>query len=154
LVIWSFGCLVIWSFGYWVISSKIVQEPTFFGTGCVSKKVMSDQSEILKKRTMSFAITALRLVDTLPRTVAGDVVARQLARSATSIGSNYRAVCTARSRAEFIAKLGIVVEESEESVYWIDIIIGAELLTPDRIRAIKVEAKELRTRPTFHVQIR
>jgi four helix bundle protein len=105
---------------------------------------MSHQSEQLKERTMQFALDILRLIDGFPRTIAGDVVSGQLARSATSVASNYRATCNARSRAEFIAKLGIVVEESDESEFWLDLTLRKKLLTPDGPVRLRDEAKELR----------
>jgi 23S rRNA-intervening sequence protein len=77
---------------------------------------MSEQSEALKERTMLFAISVLRLIDKCPDTPGARVIAFQLAQCSTSVGANYRAACNARSRAEFIAKLGTVVEEAEESV--------------------------------------
>jgi four helix bundle protein len=105
---------------------------------------MSLQSEQLKERTMQFSLGVLRLIEAFPRSIAGDVVARQLARSATSVASNYRATCNARSRAEFIAKLGIVVEESDESEFWLDACLRKPLCsTPDAHR-LHGEAGELR----------
>ena len=74
---------------------------------------MSDMSEALKERTMTLAINEVQLVDKLPKTLSGQVGGKQLARSGTSVGANYRSVRTARSRAEFIAKLGVVVEEAD-----------------------------------------
>ena len=105
---------------------------------------MSIQSDQLKERTMSFAITMLRLVNTLPRSVASDVIARQLAKSATSVGANYRAACGARSRHEFVAKLQIVVEEAEESVYWLDLIDRGQLIPSATVQPIRAESNELR----------
>jgi four helix bundle protein len=105
---------------------------------------MSVQSEELKERTMSFAVAVLRLIDKLPPTAGNEVIARQLAKSATSVGANYRGCCNARSRQEFIAKMGIVVEESEESVYWLDLLSTARLAPDDLIRAARTEAVELR----------
>jgi four helix bundle protein len=105
---------------------------------------MSSQSEQLKERTMQFALGVLRLIDDFPRTIAGDVISRQLARSATSVASNYRATCNARSRAEFIAKLGIVVEESDESEFWLDMTLRKPLHAGDSPRRLRDEAGELR----------
>ena len=105
---------------------------------------MSVQSDQLKERTMRFAIDVLRLVDELPRKASADVIGRQLAKSATSVAANYRATCNARSRAEFIAKLGLVVEEADESVGWIEMIGRAQLLTLEKVDAIRIEAVELR----------
>ena len=105
---------------------------------------MSQQSEVLKERSMSFAVNVLRLVNGFPPTVVGDVVARQLAKSATSVAANYRSVCTARSRRDFIAKLAIVVEESEETVCWLDIVARVEIVRTADLAALHREASELR----------
>jgi four helix bundle protein len=105
---------------------------------------MSSQSEQLKMRTMQFALDILGLVDEFPRTIAGDVIARQLARSATSVAANYRATCNARSRAEFIAKLGLVVEESDESEFWLDTSVRTPLLSATSVSRLRTEAGELR----------
>ena len=93
---------------------------------------------------MQFALDVLALVDEFPRTIAGDVIARQLARSATSVASNYRATCNARSRAEFIAKLGLVVEESDESEFWLDTSVRTPSLPGHKASRLKSEAAELR----------
>ncbi|MBI4484479.1 MAG: four helix bundle protein [Acidobacteria bacterium] len=105
---------------------------------------MSVQSEALKERSMKFAVAVLRLIDNLPRSVSGDVIGRQLAKSATSVASNYRATCNARSRAEFIAKLGVVVEEADESVGWLELIVRAKMLSTESVLAARNEAMELR----------
>ena len=105
---------------------------------------MSEQSERLKERTLVFSVAVLRLIDQLPRTPAGDVIARQIAKSATSVAANYRAACTARSKPEFISKLCTVVEEAEESVYWLDVIIRTELIAHERVAPMQREATELR----------
>ena len=81
-----------------------------------------------KKRTKRFALRILKLVEALPNTVSGRTIGGQLVRSGTSVGSNYRAACRGRSRAEFIAKLGIVEEEADESAYWLELIIEGALL--------------------------
>ncbi|HEY6242329.1 MAG TPA: four helix bundle protein [Pyrinomonadaceae bacterium] len=83
-----------------------------------------------KKRTKQFALRILKLVEALPNTVAGRTIGVQLVRSGTSVGSNYRAACRGRSKAEFIAKLGIVEEEADESAYWLELIIEGALLNP------------------------
>src|SRR5712691_9539181 len=115
LDIWSSGHLVNWSFD---------------GTIGEHAGHMSTFSEQLKERTMAFAESVLRLVDKLPHTPAGRVIANQLANAATSVPSNYRASCNARSRREFIAKLGVVVEEADESELWLTLIRRAAML-PD-----------------------
>ncbi len=91
---------------------------------------------------MTFSVEILRLIDRFPRTIAADVIARQLARSATSIAANYRSACTARSRADFIAKLALVVEEAEESTYWLELTARAQVIADSR--ALWLESSELR----------
>lgn len=105
---------------------------------------MSEQSEALKERTMSFAITVLDIIDKLPDTPAGRVIAYQLAKCSTSVGANYRASCNGRSRAEFIGKLGTVVEEAEESVYWLEIVNRRKLVPGRDVPAAFQESIELR----------
>jgi four helix bundle protein len=93
---------------------------------------------------MQFALDVLRLVDDFPRTFAGDVIGRQLARCATSVASNYRGTCNARSRGEFIAKLGIVVEESDESEFWLDTCLRKPVAEGANTERLRREAGELR----------
>jgi len=97
----------------------------------------------LKKRTKQFALRILKLVAALPNTVAGRAIGGQLVRSGTSVGSNYRAACRGRSRAEFIAKLGVVEEEADLSAYWMEVIIEGELLKPKEVEPLLNEANEL-----------
>jgi four helix bundle protein len=111
---------------------------------CQHLNAVSVQSDALKRRTMAFAVAVLRLIDKLPSTAAGHVTARQVAKSATSVASNYRAACICRSRAEFIAKLGIVLEETDETEYWLDLIARAGLLRDADVRPLAQEARELR----------
>ena len=84
--------------------------------------------EELKARTKRFALRIMKLVDALPKTVSGRAIGNQLVRSGTGVGSNYRASCRARSRAEFIAKIGVVEEEADESAFWMELIIEGSLL--------------------------
>src|SRR5882762_10095505 len=88
------------------------EKPSEFGT----TRSMSDSD--LKKRTKAFALRVLKLVDTLPKTTAGRALASQIVRSGTSVAANYRAACRARSTADFIAKMGIVEEEADETLFW------------------------------------
>ncbi len=81
---------------------------------------MASRPEELRERTKRFAIAVVRLFRSLPRTDEARVIGRQLLRSATSVAANYRAVCRARSKAEFIAKVGVVVEEADETVFWLE----------------------------------
>jgi four helix bundle protein len=76
----------------------------------------------LQARTKAFALRVIRLFDALPRSAPSQVIGRQLLRSATSVGANYLAACRAQSHAEFAAKLSIVVEEADESLYWLELL--------------------------------
>ena len=93
---------------------------------------------------MSFAVGILRFVERLPKTAGAQVIARQLAKSATSVAANYVASCSARSRAEFIAKLSIVNEEADESVFWLELIIRTGYVPTTVAVPHKQEAIELR----------
>jgi four helix bundle protein len=105
---------------------------------------MGSFSEALKERTMAFAVRVLQLVDVLPRTPSGGVIARQLAKAATSVCANYRASCNARSRREFIAKLGLVVEEADETACWLELIDRCAMLPSEQLATALKEATELR----------
>jgi len=100
-------------------------------------------AEELKKRTKRFALRILKLVAALPNTVQGRTVGGQLVRAGTSVGANYRAACRGRSKAEFIAKLGVVEEEADESAYWLELIIDGELLNAKVVTPLLDEANEL-----------
>ena len=82
----------------------------------------------LLERTKQFALRIFKLVGALPQTIQGKAVAAQLIRSGTSVAANYRAACRARSKPEFIAKLGVVEEEADESAFWLELIIETGLL--------------------------
>ena len=97
----------------------------------------------LKERTKQFALRVLKLVDALPNTVAGRVIANQIMRSGSSVGANYRAACRARSNAEFIAKIGTVLEESDETEFWLELIRDGKLLPTDKVEPLKKEAEEI-----------
>lgn len=97
-----------------------------------------------KWRTKSFAIQVLNLVDSLPRSLATDVIARQLVRSATSVGANYRAACRAKSPADFIAKMGIVEEEADESIFWMELLVDTGKIQQDaRLERLMREGNEI-----------
>ena len=101
-----------------------------------------DQSDF-KLRTRQFALRAIKLVEALPKGRSADVIARQLLRCATSVGANYRAACRARSTAEFLSKMGIVEEEADECVYWLELITDCELLPANRLLEILDEANQI-----------
>ena len=85
----------------------------------------------------------MKLVAELPKTTVGRAIGSQLDRSGTSVGANYRSACRARSKAEFISKLGIVLEEADESGFWLELIIEGRLLKTDRVTSIVNESNEL-----------
>ena len=97
----------------------------------------------LQTRTKAFALRVITLVDTLPRSMAGQVIGRQLLRSATSVGANYRAACRAQSRAELAAKLSVVVEEADESLYWLELLQESSPIKAVRLTDLLKEANEL-----------
>lgn len=90
-----------------------------------------------------FAIRIVKLVRVLPRTLDGRAVGNQLIRSGTSVAANYRATCRARSHAEFTSKLGVVVEEIDETIFWLELIAEAEILPATRLKDVQAEATEL-----------
>jgi four helix bundle protein len=97
----------------------------------------------LLRRTKQFALRVIGLVDALPNTVAGRRIGDQLVRAGTSVGANYRSACRGRSKAEFVAKLGVVEEEADESAYWMELIMEAALMKPKRVVPLQGEAEQL-----------
>ena len=97
----------------------------------------------LKARTKSFALRVIKVVDALPNTRSANVIGHQLLRSGTSVGANYRAACRARSTAEFVAKLGVVEEEADESGYWMELLIDSGLMSQAQLGELLKEADEL-----------
>jgi four helix bundle protein len=104
---------------------------------------MSVTPEILKKRTFDFALKTLKTVDNLHKSMANEVMGRQVVRSASSVGANYRAACKAKSTADFINKLKIVEEESDESVYWLELIKAYNEINSPEYEVLLAESKEL-----------
>ena len=96
-----------------------------------------------KARTKKLAIAIIKQVDKLPRSLATDVIARQLVRSGTSIGANYRAACRAKSTPDMINKLKIVEEESDETEYWFELLVEAGLVSKSQIADIYKETDEI-----------
>ena len=97
----------------------------------------------LKDRTKRFAVQVIRLCRELPGTLDGRRLGQQLIDAATSVAANYRAACRARSRAEFVAKLGTVLEEADESLFWLELMVDAEVVTKSRVEGLLKEADEL-----------
>jgi len=100
-------------------------------------------SEQLNARTKRFALEIIALVSKLPRTLVAEIIARQLVRCATSVGANYRAACRGRSRAEFAAKISIVLEEADETLYWLEILHDSGVSTEKSVLEVMKEAGEL-----------
>ncbi|HQU92139.1 MAG TPA: four helix bundle protein [Pyrinomonadaceae bacterium] len=93
--------------------------------------------------TKKFALRIIKLVDALPKTLVGRTIGGQLIRSGTSVSSNYRTACRGRSKAEFIAKLGIVEEEADESCHWLEMIVESKLMEERLVRDLLREANEI-----------
>ena len=101
-----------------------------------------DQRE-MKRRTKTFAIKIVRIFESLPQKGAAGVLGRQLLRSGTSTGANYRSACRAKSAADFVAKMGIVEEEIDETMYWLELFIEIGILKAEEVEVILKEANEL-----------
>jgi four helix bundle protein len=108
---------------------------------------MEDQSAMteieMKQRTKAFALRVIKLVNSLSRELVARRLGDQLLRSGTSVGANYRAVCRARSKADFISKLGIVEEEADESAFWMELLIESGLVPQRRLEKLLDEANQL-----------
>ena len=99
--------------------------------------------EALKRRTKQFALRVIRLTESLPKGRTAEVIGRQLLRSGTSVGANYRAACRAKSTADFISKMGTVEEEADESLYWMELLVEAGTVKAEQLEALMKEADEL-----------
>jgi four helix bundle protein len=108
----------------------------------VRKKANMDKID-LKERTKRFALMVINIVEMLPKGRTIDVLSRQLLRSGTSVGANYRAACRAKSTADFISKMGIVEEEADETIYWMELIIEAGFSRKDDLNSLLDEANQI-----------
>src|SRR5881296_4739591 len=99
--------------------------------------------DVLQRRMRKLAVDTIRLTGELPRTRAADVIGRQVIRSATSVAANYRSACRARSRRDFIAKMGIVEEEADETAFWLELLDECGLAPATRLVPLSGEAGEL-----------
>jgi len=100
-------------------------------------------NENLKIRTKQFALRIIKLVESLPRDLTANVLGRQLLRSGTSVGANYRAACRGKSVADFIAKMGTVEEEADESGYWMELLVESGKIKSAKVSKLMQEAGEL-----------
>jgi len=101
-----------------------------------------DEAEF-KRRTKDIDLRVIRLVDTLPQGRAADVIGRQILRSATSVGANYRAACRGKSRPDMLAKLAIVEEEADETLHWLEILEESSLVPAAKLAALKSDTGEI-----------
>jgi four helix bundle protein len=97
----------------------------------------------LKARTKMFGLRILKVIDALPETRSGRVLANQLGRSGTSVGANYRAACRSRSVAEMVSKISIVEEEADESAYWLEMVVDHGLMSARKVMPLHTEADEI-----------
>ena len=111
--------------------------------GSEMSKGESMEPRDLKQRTQEFAVRVIRMVRALPKGQEGQVLGNQVLRSATSVGANYRSAQRGKSKADFIAKLAIAEEEADETCYWLELIIAAELLPTERVAPLLAEGKEI-----------
>lgn len=97
----------------------------------------------MKKRTKAFGLRVIKLTESLPNKRTANIIGNQLLRCGTSVGANYRAACRARSNADFIAKMGIVEEESDESIYWIEMLVEAGIIKQKLVDNLLDEANQI-----------
>src|ERR1700741_2787378 len=106
-------------------------------------RYMQSQPEQLRDRTKVFALRVIRLFRSLPYRTDCQVLGKQLLRCATSVAANYRAACRARTKAEFIAKMGVVVEEADEALLWLELLTESGIVSQDKVGELLAEAREL-----------
>jgi len=104
---------------------------------------VATQPEQLRARTKEFAIRIVRLFKSLPKTDEARIIGKQVMRSGTSVAANYRAVCRARSQADFVSKIGVVVEEADETVFWLELLVDTGIVQKVLMENILLEANEL-----------
>jgi len=102
-----------------------------------------DKHQELRRRTKDFALRIMRMCRTIPSTRETNIINNQILRSATGVAANYRAVGLARSKAEFISKLGIVLEEADETVFWLELLSNSGIIPASKLRELMAEGNEL-----------
>ncbi|HKT49780.1 MAG TPA: four helix bundle protein [Candidatus Angelobacter sp.] len=105
--------------------------------------MMDSRTEKLRTRTKEFAVRVIHLFQALPQSREAQIIGTQLQRCGTSVGANYRSACHARSRADFISKIGVVTEEADESVFWIELLSDLKIMKKERLDELLKEAREL-----------
>jgi four helix bundle protein len=104
---------------------------------------LDSRTDELRERTKGFALRILRLFRSLPRTAEAQIIGKQLLRSGMSVAANYRAACRSRSRSEFVSKIGVVLEEADETAFWIEFLADAKVMKKERLEKLLSEALEL-----------
>src|ERR1041385_6875483 len=104
---------------------------------------MSTDADELKRRSKAFAVRVVKLCRAMPHNLETRTVESQVLRSATSVAANYRAVCRARSHPDFVSKIGIVVEERDETIFWLELLVDLEIFPPPRVQPLLKAANEL-----------
>ncbi len=99
--------------------------------------------ESFKRRTKKYSLDAIKIFQNLPKTEESRIIGKQFLRSALSVGANYRAVCRARSKAEFFAKLSITVEEAYEVLFWVKVLAESDIYKVDRVKDFEKEGREI-----------
>jgi four helix bundle protein len=102
-----------------------------------------DKHQELRRRTKDFALRVMRMCRTIPSTRETNIINNQILRSATGVAANYRAVGLARSKAEFISKLGVVLEEADETVFWLELLSDSGIIPASKLRELMAEGNEL-----------
>ncbi len=103
----------------------------------------SEFAEKFRERTKKYVVDNIRFFQSLPKTEEAKIIGRQLLRSSSSVGANYRAACRARSQAEFHSKISIVVEEADESVFWMEVMVEADIVNTSKIEKLMGEGNEI-----------
>jgi len=104
---------------------------------------MVSEAEKLRQRTKAFALRIIKVFRSLPHEEDARILGRQVLRSGTGVAANYRAACRSRSKAEFVAKIGVVVEETDETIFWIELLLEAGIVPADKLHGLLAEANEL-----------
>jgi four helix bundle protein len=104
---------------------------------------MNDENKDLRDRTKEFAIRVIRMYSNLPKSTEAQVLGKQVLRSGTSIGANYREACRARSKAEFVAKVGDCLKELDETGYWFELLVESEKVASESLEPLQKECDEL-----------
>jgi four helix bundle protein len=130
----SRSSIAVLHFGFWISD---------FGLGMPKSPNRAMNEQEFKTRTKQLALRLIALVDELPRRTTADVIGRQLVRSATSVGANYRSACRGKSTADVLAKLAIGEEEADETIYWLALLVEAKIVSNNRVTEIVKETNEI-----------